>query len=636
MSALLTPSKFFSMVSIPYDNAISENHLMVTQPNSITTNLRLHQKASIYAMEKMESQLQVGYDIQNEKLISRYSILGDPVGVGKSLMVLGYIAHLKEQPKAKITNIQSLNDKSKKNIFSFVQKQIKDISCCQNLIVVPHTIYRQWEGYIKKDTKLDCVFIKTRKSLGVKDFIKKCISSDCILVSNTLLSSLLQEFSESKIHIMRTFFDEADTIYIPSTHQFPETSFVWFISATWQNIVFDNDRLYIAGYALNTLYNVLDISGGLHQIKDNGLRNTILTSIHTGRAVYLRYNCKSGNYFRDYIRNEHTLKPYLVLRCTDDFIQHSVSLPPLETTIIQCQPSVSHRIVQSAVNQQIQTLLNAGDIQAALVALGVPSDSPMNLIQAVTENRMKELERMKKTYEFKSSIEYATPQAKEQALQSLRGKIQSLEEQVNSIRERIENYNKEICAICYDEPQRPVLTPCCSRIFCATCILMSLSRITGCPLCRHQLLPSNLHSFSEKHIKKDEQTELGPPKKIDALMKLIIENPTESFLVFSLYENPFSMMTEKLQAENITVKNLKGNKDVIANILKSFETKQTRVLLLNADHAGAGLNITTASYVVLWHAMSLEEEKQIVGRAYRLGRQKPLKLVKLLHPNEGH
>lgn len=635
MSSYLAPSKFFSMVSIPYENAVNEQSMMITQPKTIRKNLRLHQKACIYEMLQKELNLKKGYELDSETLFSKYAILGDPVGVGKSLMVLGYIAHLKEKPQSSITNIQTLNERSKKNIFSFTNKEVKDISSCQNLIVVPHTIYRQWEEYIKKDTTLDSIFIKTRKSLDVKDFLKKCISSDCILVSNTLLSSLLLKFNEHKIHIQRTFFDEADSIHIPCTHPFPETSFVWFISATWQNIVFENARVYVAGYTLNNLYSVVDISGGLHQIKDAGLRNTILSSIQLGRAIYLRYNCKSGNYFKDFIRNEHPLRAHVVLRSADEFIQHSISLPPLETQIIQCQPSVSQRIVQSAVNQQIQTLLDAGDIQAALSQLGVPSDSPMNLIQAVTENRMKELERMQKTYEFKSSIEYATPQAKEQALEHLRAKIKSLEDQIKTIRDRIENYNKEICAICYDEPQEPVLTPCCSRIFCASCILQSLSRIVGCPMCRSQLLPANLHSFVEKaNVQKSIKGPEGPPKKIDALMKLIIENPTESFLVFSLYENPFSMMTEKLQAENITVKNLKGNKDVIANILHSFEKKQTRVLLLNADHAGAGLNITTASYVVLWHAMSLEDEKQIVGRAYRLGREKPLKLVKLLHPNE--
>jgi hypothetical protein len=35
-----------------------------------------------------------------------------------------------------------------------------------------------------------------------------------------------------------------------------------------------------------------------------------------------------------------------------------------------------------------------------------------------------------------------------------------------------------------------------------------------------------------------------------------------------------------------------------------------------------------ATYVILWHAMRHEEEKQILGRAYRMGRDKPLHFVK--------
>jgi SNF2 family DNA or RNA helicase len=85
---------------------------------------------------------------------------------------------------------------------------------------------------------------------------------------------------------------------------------------------------------------------------------------------------------------------------------------------------------------------------------------------------------------------------------------------------------------------------------------------------------------------------------------------------------------------NITVKQVKGNKDVIAATLKSFETGKTKVLLLNSLEAGAGMNITAATDVILLHAMNHEEEKQILGRAYRLGRTEPLFVNRLLHPEE--
>jgi hypothetical protein len=32
--------------------------------------------------------------------------------------------------------------------------------------------------------------------------------------------------------------------------------------------------------------------------------------------------------------------------------------------------------------------------------------------------------------------------------------------------------------------------------------------------------------------------------------------------------------------------------------------------------------------------MTHEEEKQILGRAYRLGRSEPLEVIRLLHPDE--
>jgi SNF2 family DNA or RNA helicase len=84
----------------------------------------------------------------------------------------------------------------------------------------------------------------------------------------------------------------------------------------------------------------------------------------------------------------------------------------------------------------------------------------------------------------------------------------------------------------------------------------------------------------------------------------------------------------------IRVKMLRGNKDAIAATLRGFQAGQTRCLLLNSRYAGAGLNITAASHVILLHAMTHEEEKQILGRAYRLGRTEPLQLIKLLHEGE--
>jgi SNF2 family DNA or RNA helicase len=251
---------------------------------------------------------------------------------------------------------------------------------------------------------------------------------------------------------------------------------------------------------------------------------------------------------------------------------------------------------------------------------------------------VKELDRLKKTYDFKASLEYATPQAKENALKSLKEKMNSLEEQIKQLKERIENYKEEMCPICFDEPQNPTLTPCCSRIFCAGCILTSLTRQATCPLCRANIHAGGLRNLATAPVAKNEIIDptAGPQplKKNEQLLELLQQKPEGKFLVFSRYDNPFLQIATEIEGLNISVKQVKGNKDVIAATLKSFEAGKTKVLLLNSLEAGAGMNITAASDVILLHAMTHEEEKQILGRAYRLGRKEPLNVVRLLHPEE--
>ena len=617
---------FTDLFNRPFVNGLTADSPMIDQPASIRVPLRAHQRTVIHQMNTLEQSVQKGLDVSGEKLFSRYAVLGDSVGVGKSLMVLGHIAS--KRNSVPLFSCNSLNTESNPNFYSLKTTSYTDLSNSPALLIVPHTLYRQWEEYINKQTTLEPFYLRSKRSLDSKLFIKKMMESDFVLVSNTLLGKLLEQ-TTGKLYFSRIYIDEADSIYIPSTQPFPEVSFIWFISASWANLIFENDRIWLSHTNIQRIMSRPEFT-----TYDPSFQSQFAEAFVGGRGFFSRYTARSGPYLRDYLRNHHPFRSHIVLKCKDSFIQESISLPPLFTETILCEPSIAQRILSSAVPSNIQNLLNAGDITSALTALGVPSDSPMNLIQAVTENRQKELKRLERLYIFKSEEEYASPQIKEQALANLQSKINGLKDQIQSIKERIENYKKEICAICFDEPQQAVLTPCCSRIFCGGCILMSLSRIQGCPMCRSPIQVNTLQGVSELVASRPVTTRVAAPKKIDALLNLIRSHPTDRFLVFSRYENPFRLMQDTLEAERITVETVKGNKDVINNVLHKFDSGESRVLLLNSNHAGAGLNITSATYVVLWHAMTTEEEKQILGRAYRMGRTSPLNFVKLVHPDE--
>jgi hypothetical protein len=627
--------KSIRILNDAYIHSLNSDAPQVEQPTEIKVSLRPHQKSILYRMEEQEKKLSVGLDGSGTKIYSRFSFLGDGVGVGKSLMVLGHIARLKSLEK--LPSIPSLDSYSTSQLYSLryeeFGKDSQEIGC---LIVVPHTLYRQWQEYIKLQTSLQFLGIQAKKVMEANDFEQKLKSADVVLVSNTLYGGLQAFVDQKKLFWKRVFFDEADTLYLPSTRPKAITRFTWLISASWANLLFPNACHYINTSTMNELLQ------DRHFPVDRDLKKVLQTNYtqhNTSTYSYMRYMVISSTFFKDFIHTGNAMRGNLVLRCREDYVKESITLPPISIRNILCRPSILHHVVQNAISADVRTLLHAGDIQGALERLGVKEEEPMSLVRAVTENRNKELDRLKKTYDFKSSLEYSTPQAKEQALKSLKDRIQSLEEQISGLKSRIENYKDEMCPICFDEPQNPSLTPCCGRIFCAGCILTSLTRQPTCPLCRANIHASGLRNLATRPIEErpsqeEEQPIAQPLKKNEQLVDILKKNPNGRFLVFSRYDNPFIQIQQEIEQMNFTVKQVRGNKDVIASTLKSFQGGQTKVLLLNSLQAGAGLNITAATHVILLHAMTHEEEKQILGRAYRLGRTAPLDVIRLLHPDE--
>lgn len=606
----------------------------VEQPPEIKVPLRAHQKAILYAMEQREKDLSRGYDLCGTRLYSMFSFLGDGVGVGKSLMVLGHIARLKQL--AKIPHIPRLNTNSTSMFYTLSQSPgFADLSGVGSLIVVPHTLFRQWQTYVKEQTNLNCLYVKSKRVLGEPQLVTKLKEADVILVSNTLYGGLQSIAAEHKLIWKRVFYDEADSIHIPSTRQRPDTYFSWIISASWANLLFPNSTLYAPPSTVNNFLN------NAQNNVTSEAKKYLETTFHrpATSSSYIRFYMLSSSFFRDFVCTGNPNRGYLVLRCRQEFVEESIQLPPVYFKNITCRPSIIQQVVGQAISSEARTLLHAGDVQGALEHLGVKPEEPTSLVKAVTDSRMKELDRLKKTYEFKAGLEYATPQAKEAALKNLKDRITSCEEQIKSLKERIQNYKDEMCPICFDEAQTPTITPCCSRIFCAGCILTSLTRQSTCPLCRTSIQALGLRNLATQPLAPvneivDPNKPPEPIRKTEQLLEIIKNNPNGKFLIFNKFDNPFLQIQQEIETLNVSVKHVRGNKDVIASTLKSFQNGNTKVLLLNTLQTGAGLNITAATHIILFHAMRHEEEKQIIGRAHRLGRTEPLHVIRLLHPDE--
>ena len=634
MSTFITEqsSVALKILNQPYLNELTNEALRVETANiHLKVSLRAHQAAAVHSMLEQEKRLSSGMDISGQTLYGSWSILGDGVGVGKSLSILGQIAHLKAAT-AFSPKMPRLSMPCSPYLYSMEKQTYTDLSDCNAcLIIVPHTLYRQWCGYIKDQTNLKAFYLTTKRNLEGK-FWTNINEADVILISNTLYRDFINKTSEI-VRFKRVYIDEADSIHISGSFPLPQTKFLWLVSASWPNLLYPGINLWIGYHLLQT--QVFSEGSKYHPDFTEQFRSN-----YASRNPYytFRYHIVSAPFFRRILLPNHPLRGHLVIRCSSKFISESISLPPLHRYTVLCRSPISYQVVSGVISNEVRNFLHAGDIQSALQLLGVGSEQTTSLVDAVTENRMKALAQLRRDYAYKAEREYSTPQAKEDALTVIRSKISHLEEQISSIKERIENYQKEVCPICFDEPQDAVLTKCCQRIFCAACMLQSLARKLDCPLCRKITNPTELKRITETNVMetvKPKEEVHQPPLKKDALINLFKENPTGKFLVFSRYDNPFLQITAELEAVGIMgVREVKGSKDMIQSTLNLFQRGELRCLLLNSTHAGAGLTITAATHIILLHSMNVEEEKQILGRAYRLGRKEPLSVYKLVHSDE--
>ncbi len=639
------PENTVYSLDISFRNTVTEQSQTISQPTSILLPLRDHQRALVHAMLARERASQTGIHYKNTVTYTNYGVLGDEVGSGKSLTILALLAHEKEQNIQSITKQLMIHPKSTSHLFSVFTKKLPTHQHTPSLIIVPHTIYRQWQDYCKQQTTLNIFFAKSKKVFeplynsidmsGQQQLLQSIQSCDAVLVSNTLYMEVQNVAAVHKIQWKRIFVDEADSVFVPGTAARPDAYFIWFVTATWPNFLMWGNYLRLAclqHYEANrTKY--------LPQTGEFIRSELGLTNHHGPYPQYVRtkvFTIQSPRWLGVY-NSEHPMRGLSLVMCDPTFLQSSRQMPLIQSTTILCQQPATHRALHGLVSHEIQSMLHGGNIQGVLQEFGIEEDTPMNLLTVLTVAKEKELERLQKTIAFKESIDYATPQAKEQALQNLRAKIESVEEQLVTIRDRLTSIDTKECPICYEDPMiiAGTMTPCCKHIFCGECILKCLSRKLACPLCRTLLTPEQLKSLVKE--KKPKQAKSAPPQRLTKpkqLIQFLQENPQARILVFCRYENPFETLEKECEEHGITYHTLRGNKDAIASCIRSFDAGEKRVLFLPTQTAGAGINLVSATHVLLYHAMTPEEEKQVIGRAYRLGRTEPLNVIRFLHEGE--
>jgi phage anti-repressor protein len=96
--------------------------------------------------------------------------------------------------------------------------------------------------------------------------------------------------------------------------------------------------------------------------------------------------------------------------------------------------------------------------------------------------------------------------------------------------------------------------------------------------------------------------------------------------IFKDLFSEYDASLEALKALNIPFKEIKGTSATIGEIVAWFNnnTNERKVLFMNSQYCGAGLNLQVCTDIIIYHKMNNTLITQIIGRAQRVGRTHPL------------
>ena len=599
---------------------LTDVDLRASQPDKILTKLKPHQLTSLYKATMMENSGEITYKIKNFHMYSHLfydnsniissdneiteitiktnlGILGDKVGYGKTLLALSLIA------SNNLDNIH-INPMYVKNFASPSIYNYLNISVSNNLIqrrsniinttlvIVPRgPVYVQWEKTIVDNTKLKMLsitnygFIKNslpkfngNNQNEIMDFFE---SYDLILIKNTTLKVLIDNYYSGCLFMKnwkRIMVDEAHDI-INKIPYHMNYYYLWLITGTY------NDLFTKTGYSHY-------ISG----IKELMNRNSIAS---------------------------------IIVKNSNDFIKNSFDIPEPNEKYYLCKLPTNYHIAKRFINSSVLEKINANDFAGAIRELGGKNETEDNIIELVSKDLKRGLFNLQMELSFIQSQDI-NEEEKELKINNIKIKIEVQENKIKELTDRIKDFKENSCAICMDTLQDPVLLEC-THLFCGGCIFSWLNRNNNnCPNCRKSIGDMNkLTAIVKKtNNKKDEIY-----SKEDTLLKIIENNPDGKFLVFTQIDNGFEVFKTKLRTNNISFELLKGNTTHMLNVLERFKNGITKIILLNTQYAGSGIEINYATDVIIFHSMGLDKQ-QAIGRAQRVGRTSKLNIHNLCYEDE--
>ena len=546
-----------------------DNIPIVLQPTNLRKTLFKHQLASIYKMETLEREQFVEY--ANGIKETKIGINADFTGFGKTLSMIGLISRDKMEWNMDAPFVKETITTESGGLIRNRHNNRYD-RLPTTLILVSSSIVSHWFQELSL----------TNLKVGIVDNVHsvdniKAENYDVLIVTVGMYNNLMIAYN--KYVWKRFIFDEPGHIRVVGMKEI-HAGFYWFVTAT----------------------------------------PNVITALHKNcRNSFIKKIIGDGS-----VKFEEEFKCF-ILKNDIGFVKASFDMPPTTHYYHKCvQPIL--KVVSGIVNHTIHNMIAAGNIEGAIAALG--GKKTTNIVELVKQEKQEKLANIQMDIKIYSTIRIDPIKLKIATEKSI-----EIQKQIEELDSRFDLMLQDSCSICTEKILKPVLEPHCQNIFCGECLLTWLHSHKSCPLCRASIEPAELVYISNKICG---ECNIEPIKEIinftptQKVIDIIKSTENGKFIIFSEYNSTFELICRLLDTNKISFTLVKGSWQTRQGSIDSFKNGDIQVIFLNSKFNAAGINLQESTDIILYHTMDLSTQQQIIGRANRIGRTKPLNVHHIL------
>lgn len=550
-----------------YTNSIEanpKNTIHIPNTSKIKTELYTHQINMLEYMKMHQNKMIHGYKYKDQIVSGKLGIIADKPGTGKTLTCLAHIASTGKEPKP--TN--ELVVHSSRYFFSHSIQKVSDISFC-NLVIVPNTLFWQWEEEIKKHTSLQPFLVETRRALSKPNTTSLLLNSDFILTTSKCYKYLSDYAKDIGIKWNQVFIDQAESIYFTANDPILDFQFLWLITISWLPFIFKNNL----SYASNILY-IQDRLSSIHPDLVQWLNAVKDDSIQYQSSI------SASAFYKSYLPYSHNARGEIILKSSNTAIKKSINLFEPFHQIQKCIPYIHSNLLNNGLI--LRSIPNRKYIPSLYNAIGI---YPNTLNQIIEKDPSRSISLIHK--------------------------------------------QNDDCSICLDKPANRTIVKCCNGIFCGECILRHMQTSNKCPTCRNTINIDSLE-WIPNDISSNELTTIKLKSRIDNCIDILLADKSRQAIIYTLYDNIYYQLLGKFTELGITIDKLDSNPYNVERIVKSFNEGKLRTICVSNVDQVRGLNLTKATHIIFYHVLPFYELRELlIHSAQRMGRVLPLSVVQL-------